>query len=317
MPLTPELKKLLEEKGIVGVSNEIGVVRVYVETREDAEKLLLEIPEIQVAGISYKVEPIISGRFFTLQALDLLERTSRVRPILGGISCANRYITAGTLTAIFRDKTTKELKILSNNHVLTRIIKGIEGEIGDEILQPSPYDDGTLSDVIGKLEKFVSIKLPPETNVIDAAIATCEVDSKPYEVMDIGTLGTITQALPNMVVKKSGRTTGLTRGMIFDTSATVKVYGYYSPDTYAIFEDQIVISPAIAAGGDSGSILCTEDNRIVGLIFAGSDRFTLANKFSYVSEMLNLEVIEKPIAKAGLSLLLLLPLAFVFIKRKS
>jgi intein/homing endonuclease len=249
MPVPPELKKKLEQEGIVGVSDPEfdRKIRVYVETEEDAKRVLMEMPEVKVAGVSIKTEPIVSGRFYALA------RTERVRPIIGGISCGNYKITAGTLGLIVRDKTTKKPLILSNNHVLTQVINGIEGEIGDPILQPGSYDGGTENDIVAKLLRFVTIKLPPETNLVDAAVAEIVegIDFKEFEIMDIGKVTGIAEAKEGERIYKSGRTSGLTQSTIFDTRATIKVYGYYSPDNYAIFEDQLISSTPFMAPGDS------------------------------------------------------------------
>jgi hypothetical protein len=308
MPVPPELKKKLEQEGIVGVSDpEFGgerKIRVYVETEEDAKKVLMEMPEVKVAGVSVKTEPIVSGRFYALA------RTERVRPIVGGISLGNYKITAGTLGLIVRDKATKKPLILSNNHVLTQVINGIEGEIEDPILQPGPYDGGTENDIVAKLLRFVTIKLPPETNLVDAAVAEVVegIDFKEFEIMDVGKVTGIAEAKEGERVFKSGRTTGLTQSTIFDTRATIKVYGYYSPDNYAIFEDQLISSTPFMAGGDSGSIWVNERGEVVGLGFAGSDKFSCANKIQNVINLLDIEIPTLP-KVAGFPVLL--PLAII------
>ena len=86
-----------------------------------------------------------------------------------------------------------------------------------------------------------------------------------------------------MKVKKYGRTTGLTKGRVYAINLTVDVE--YETGT-ARFDDQIIISPGtFSAGGDSGSLIVVDgtgrnkksDRLPVGLLFAGSDLFTIAN----------------------------------------
>jgi hypothetical protein len=312
MPVSPELRKKLEEEGIVGVSDpEFGErkIRVYVETPEDAEKVLMEMPEVKIAGVSIKTEPIVSGRFYALGTQQILaSRTERIRPILGGISIGNYKITAGTLGLIVRDKTTKQPLILSNAHILTQIINGTEGEINDPILQPGPYDGGTLEDTVGKLLRFVSIKLPPEANLVDCALATCEADFKEYEILDIGKIVGIGKAKIGDKIFKSGRTTELTQSTLFDDRAMIKVWGYYSPDNYAIFEDQLISSTPFMQGGDSGSIWVNERNEVIGLGFAGSDKLSCANKIENVANLLNIEI---PSVKIEMRAPILLGLALI------
>jgi len=83
-----------------------------------------------------------------------------------------------------------------------------------------------------------------------------------------------------MDIKKMGRTTGLTRGEILYTDATIDVS--YGADGVATFVDQLV-SGAMSAGGDSGSVIVTDDGmNIVGLLFAGSDTHTIFSRIQNV-----------------------------------
>jgi hypothetical protein len=297
MPLTEETKRMLAQKGIAGISDPPGQpVRIYIESEKD---LLLLPSEVSIAGISRPVKGIVSGRFYALQ-----DRTVKWRPAPSGISVGHKNITAGTLGCIVRDRTTGRRVILSNNHVLAY---SNQASIGDEILQPGKYDGGTLEDTIARLTRFVEIKEPPSTNLVDTAIATPLSDDLVIdEILDIGKLVGVVEAREGMGVKKSGRTTGLTSGKVFDTLATVKVYGYPFPEEYAIFEDQLIADP-IMKGGDSGSVWVSGDNRIMGLGFAGSDTFSVANKIQHVFDLLNLES-PREIAVAAIPILAL-PLA--------
>jgi len=288
MPITEEMKKLLLQKGITGVSDPNGKVRIYCETREDAEKLLMEMPEVKVAGISYEVEPIVSGRFFALQS-----RTEKWRTAPGGVSIGHPLVTGGTLGAVLYDNTGRKV-ILSNNHILAA---SNQGKIGDKILQPAKYDGGTDADAIATLYKFVELK--QDGNLVDAALALPLSDNLVSEdILGIGTPTGFGTAVEGMHVKKSGRTTGVTEGTVFDTKATIKVYGY--PWGYSTFEDQIIITPAMMDGGDSGCVILDDSNRIVGLGFAGSDKFAVANKIQYVVSMLGLS--ERGVAPTSPSL---------------
>lgn len=310
MPISPELKKKLQEEGISGISDPNGKIRIYCETEEDVKKILTEMPEVKIAGVSYKVEAVLSGRFYALQA-----RTSRWRPAPGGVSIGHPKVTAGTLGCVIRDKLTGKRVILSNNHILAA---SNQGKIGDPIYQPGVYDGGTEADTIAKLLRFVEIKRPPETNLVDAALAEpLSDDLVSDDILDIGKIVGIGEAVEGMVVKKSGRTTEVTSGKVFDTKATIKVYGYPWEEEYAIFEDQIIVMPAIAKGGDSGSACLDENNRLVGLLFAGSDEFTAFNKISNVMNLLDLEM-PKAIP-LGLPLLLgltVLPGVYLWTKKR-
>ena len=84
-----------------------------------------------------------------------------------------------------------------------------------------------------------------------------------------------------MKVLKYGRTTGLTKGRVYAINVTIDVT--YDTDV-ARFENQIMITPGtFSAGGDSGSLIVVDSKRsadhhkAVGLLFAGSSLYTIAN----------------------------------------
>lgn len=247
------------------------------------------------------------------------ERTRRWRPLVGGISIGHKDITAGTLSCLVEDQNGKKY-ILSNNHVLANENKA---KIGDEILQPGPYDGGKIpNDVVAKLSKFVEIKFPasecplakiivkilnfiakifrrktrfsfysielPE-NEVDCAIAEPIVEASP-EILEIGIPKGSAKVKEGEKVKKSGRTTGLTEGIVIDDDATIIVsYG----EKEALFIHQILVQGEnIARGGDSGSAVLNEDGYVVGLLFAGSEDGNLAivNHIYKVEELLGVRL---------------------------
>jgi len=86
------------------------------------------------------------------------------------------------------------------------------------------------------------------------------------------------------LVKKLGRTTGFTNGIVTQTNVVVDVQ--YDGGIVR-FEDQIAIEhielgKSFSAGGDSGSIIVDENDNAVGLLFAGNDVTTFANSIDNV-----------------------------------
>jgi len=69
-------------------------------------------------------------------------RTARERPCCPGMSIGHYQSTAGTFGAVVRDKKTKELMVLSNNHVLANgsSVQEVRAKAGDPILQPGGCD---------------------------------------------------------------------------------------------------------------------------------------------------------------------------------
>jgi hypothetical protein len=105
----------------------------------------------------------------------------------------------------------------------------------------------------------------------------------PY-ILGIGTVkGTVLPEL-GMKVQKSGRTTGLTHSTIRAIHAIVNVD--YNGKILK-FKDQILTN-SFDQGGDSGSLVLDEQNRAVGLLFAGSDEFTVLNPIDRVLDLLDI-----------------------------
>jgi hypothetical protein len=111
-------------------------------------------------------------------------------------------------------------------------------------------------------------------------------------ILEIGTLSAQTVAASiNQAVKKSGRTTGLTRSTIVGLNATISVaYEYECADSITggttftkTFKGQIVIAnqgSKFLNSGDSGSLMVedkTTNPRAVGLLYAGSSLYAIAN----------------------------------------
>lgn len=247
---------------------------------------------------------------------DEIDRKERWRPAPGGVSVGHKDITAGTLGAWVRKGG--EWLILSNNHVLANVN---EAEIGDPILQPGAYDGGTVDkDTIGLLTEYVEIRFSgasdcpiakavarminlfagltgsrtrlipyrePGDNLVDCALARPLVEKDvDQSILECGKPEGHAEPELGMIVKKSGRTTGLTRGEVTQVEATVSVN--MGDGRFAYFVDQFFVSKELdfSKGGDSGSLVMTEDSKAVGLLFAGSDSITVSNRFTNVRDEL-------------------------------
>jgi hypothetical protein len=265
-----------------------------------------------VAGIPTDV--LQTGVIRALQA-----PTDRFRPAPGGVSVGHVSITAGTLGCWVTKNGQKV--ILSNNHVLAN---SNDAEMGDPILQPGPFDGGNFpQDHIANLEQFVPIAFEGEPsqcqfanavisvfnlgcrainsstryratsvqavdNLVDAAIARPlnPADIK-EEILNIGPIQGTVQGELGMAVKKSGRTTGFTTGEIQQVDVTANVQ--YGAGQIALFTDQLMAG-AMSQGGDSGSAVLDDDNRLTGLLFAGSDTTTIINRIENVFSALGISL---------------------------
>lgn len=184
--------------------------------------------------------------------------------------------------------------ILSNNHVLADVNAG---KPGDLILQPGPFDGGLFpSDAVATLERYEPLVLTqfagPGYNLVDAAVAKPS-HSRHMTASIIGAIMPqgVDQARVGTFVIKAGRTTQVTVGIVIAVNATV-VVGYGSAGI-GLFRHQI-LTTAMAAGGDSGSLLMDRGLKAVGLLFAGSSRITVHNHIADVEAALGVRPVCAP-----------------------
>ncbi len=225
-----------------------------------------------------------------------LALTQRLRPVQGGFSVAHPRVTAGTIaTAVYDASASPGIPsryyILSNNHVLAN---SNNARIGDPILQPGPADGGTFpGDAIARLSRFVPIRFltPGSTplNLVDAALA-----EGPFHLLDrrIYWIGYVRGSRGGVRVgetlQKTGRTTNYTTGVVRAINATVNVN--YGGGRVARFARQIVTT-AMSAGGDSGSLVLDDAENAVALLFAGSSVATIMNDITYVERLLAIRIV--------------------------
>jgi len=167
---------------------------------------------------------------------------------------------------------------------------------GTPVIQPAPYDTGTLADRIGELERIVEIKPEDEgENLVDASSA---IPDSPFlvskEILEVGSVYGWSDPVADAILEKSGRTTCRRSGRIVDVNGTVRVEGY--PGGAAIFKDQIMFENpnwSVIAPGDSGSLAFTTIGGLpyaIGLCFAGSSSIGVANKIRNVINLLGIDM---------------------------
>lgn len=218
----------------------------------------------------------------------------RVRPCPGGFSVGHTRVTAGTFGCLvsFRGgPLAGRAFILSNNHVLANCN---DAAIDDPIVQPGRADGGSASaDVVAQLARWVPLQ-PDAENYVDAAIAEVRGGHEGWSdfvatyVEGIGVPSrTSREPAVGMAVEKSGRTTAHTRGSVQQVGVTTRVDFSPAFPKPLVFRDQMFLS-AMSEPGDSGSVIFCEGTReAVGLLFAGSDTVTVANRINLVISSLN------------------------------
>lgn len=209
-----------------------------------------------------------------------VNRKSKVRPAQPGVSIGHFESTAGTFGAVVKGDFKDGIAILSNNHILANSTDGLTGtsQPGDAVLQPGPYDHGKKEDVIARLHSFSPLIPEKEgntiINTIDAALAVpLRTDFVDSNILGLGRVNLTARAYPGMLTFKSGRSSEVTNGRIFSTGNTIRVKNV---DKNYIFEDQIGVA-AISKPGDSGSLVVSQFGKALGLLFAGSEKYSFVN----------------------------------------
>ncbi len=265
-----------------------------------------EVTTVTVTAIS-QANPSLTGS--AIVTVDSLNKAAQSGAVKLGTSGGNvndtngNFCCGGTLGSLLIRNGTNY--ILSNNHVLAKSDSGI---VGDAISQPGTIDSPTTCTTTGtvtvaNLSEFFNLETGPNPKV-DAALAQI-VNGQVDNTGKILLLGdTLTGGVPDAAaphagsgvaatvghaVAKSGRTTGLTCSTIVATSVLANVdYFRHCGDTTKAFTTSYtnLISVAggnFSAGGDSGSLIVTQDTSDpVALLFGGSDVDTVGNTISDV-----------------------------------
>ncbi len=202
----------------------------------------------------------------------------------------------GTLGSLIQDNSNHQY-LLSNNHVLAR---SDHASVGDTIIQPglidnncTPNGDGAGTTPVASLTGW----LPLSSSATNADAAIAQANSGAVNtsgnILELGSRqadGTLAAAPPgisstagkgeagslNLVVAKSGRTTGLTCGSISALNLDVTVDYYLDcaetkPYLTKTYTNQLAISGnQFTDSGDSGSLVVdTANAEPVGLYFTG------------------------------------------------
>ena len=295
---------------------------VYVDKDHPAMAALVQSLPPQMRGVGVKVE--LTDKFRALKGNPFKGNQGggeKGKPGGGGVShtakqtppiqlgtsggwrydLANGYCCGGTLGALVQVNGTQY--ILSNYHVLEAdIVSGGNGLVatdGSYVIQPGLIDvncSANSAQNVGTLKKVSSL---PGSNV-DCAIAQVIPGMVRTDgaILEIGTLSAQTvTAFLNQAVKKSGRTTGLTRSTISGLNATISVaYDNECAGGTAFtktFTGQIVVANRgnkFLNSGDSGSLMVEDvatNPRAVGLLYAGSSSIAIANPIDQVLTFLS------------------------------
>jgi hypothetical protein len=298
---------LMSVPGVVGTATGLapdGRIAILVYLKE-ATKTPLKGKGISAAGIPAEIEGVpvvteVTGEFRAMRrgggGGGVSHTAKQSFPIqLGtsggwGYDLANGYCCGGTLGSLVQKGGTQY--ILSNYHVLyADIVSGGNSRTaqpGDPVIQPGLIDVSCNAANANTVASLVANggSLPGAN--VDVGIAQIVTGRVSSSILEIGTISATTiGASLNQAVKKSGRTTGLSRSTVSGLNATVSIaYDNECAGGAAFtktFTGQIVIAnkgSKFLNSGDSGSLMVqdvTTNPKAVGLLYAGSSTSAIAN----------------------------------------
>lgn len=267
--------------------------RVYVERKFPNDELIAawRIPE-RIRGIATDVLP--------RSKTEMIADDGKYRPLKGGSQVKNQYVEgdndllAGTIGCLVRfDSPLQEVCALSCEHVLA------VGQAGLQVIVGQPrYVVSCCCCTYNQIGRVVNYE---KNDLVDCAVAALDQDivkeviasNTLNDVIGIGTLTGVAQAVCFEAVKKRGRTTELTTGMVTDV----------------IFENsQILIhptggSPKFADRGDSGSVIVNAANRVIGLLWATDAATRTKGVANHIGEVMReMEITIAGQSNAGLNI---------------
>lgn len=232
-------------------------IQVQVVEKVDADELAdADLIPLMIGNVKTDVVEVGRVEFHAL--------TAKVRPLESGYSLGATHQgtkSTGTLGGFAQSVVSgqEHYFVLSCNHVLAKLGTF---PLGVEATQPGPDDGGGSADAVGQLWSYSPMSTTQD-NRVDAALATVEEEMitpiRPYAPGFVPAKDIVI----GMAVLKNGRTTELTAGVVLADKVTVDIGGYRMVDQVSSSYD--------CAGGDSGSLVLVRDNnKAVGLHFAGN-----------------------------------------------
>ncbi|MEU4447128.1 DNA/RNA non-specific endonuclease [Actinosynnema sp. NPDC050801] len=201
-------------------------------------------------------------------------RKTRIDPVVPGVSLGHVRVSAGTFGCVVYDRVDGTPYVLSNWHVL----HGPQGALGEDVVQPGVHDDNRTDR--NRLGRLVRSHLGAAG---DCAIATIEDRRFESEILDLGVaVDRLGEPELGDKVVKSGRTTGVTHGVVRRVDTLVKIdygpgVGQRQVGCFEIGPDPArpAADGEISMGGDSGSAWVFKASNgktgktMAGLHFAG------------------------------------------------
>ena len=304
-----------------GMPTGLDALRVYVRKKKTRDELRRDDSKPVRPAIPFNKDNISEDDIFDVENkpqvkmlrsdeiwTDIIESPTPVRfqsyktrygTLKGGISIGLEAETTGTLGCIVRNavgttsRPTREFYILTAGHVL-----GNYGRASTAfVCQPGAQDYPSLGGAsttfrVAETVQYTPMPFgPPGANRItcDAGIARTiggKTETLEVKVAECGGAIGTGVGREKAIVKKVGRTTGLTLGRITDLASSFTIPNPANSSEEVILSNQITAT-AMSREGDSGAILFDEENRIIGLLVAGTEDKSIYSPIDVVLSALN------------------------------
>lgn len=240
------------------------------DTTRIPESFVIDGIEVPTDVLQRSYEPA----FQVVPRIETNPRKVRIDPIVPGISVGSFRRSAGTIGCIVYDQNDGTPYVLSNWHVF----HGPSGSIGDDVVQPGFHDDNRVRR--NRLGRLVRSHLGAAG---DCAVATIEDRAFAAEILELEVpVEELGEAELDDKVVKSGRTTGVTHGIVtrVNVIASIDYGGDFNGQEIGGFEigpdeDHPPANGEISMAGDSGSVWLFKSSNgrpsrvLAGLHFAG------------------------------------------------
>ncbi|WP_367134535.1 hypothetical protein [Saccharothrix sp. HUAS TT1] len=201
------------------------------------------------------------------------------------------YVVAGTLGALVTPRRRHVVMALTSFHVAC---VDDAWAVGDPMVHPSRIDGGhPVHDRVGALARAAL------SGRVDAAAIVLTTPRVRAEVVGLGAVTGAADARVSLRVRKRGRTTAVTEGVVASTDAAITL-DFGAGIGVRTLRDQIRIETrGFADHGDSGAVLLDDGNRVVGLYCAGSPTRGFANPVGAVLDQLDVDLLLTPGARVS------------------
>lgn len=252
----------------------LDLLQEYQQSDQEIADLVDELKELQTAAVTAPS----NGQAFDPRA--------KTRPLSAGLSIsAADGRSAGTLCCFVRVPGSPEVFALTSEHVVPNATRG------SVVLQPGKLDGGDDADAIGEVERVIEAS-ELEGRAAGALIRLRAADTETFvtELPGLGELtGIATNVAQGLKVASLGRSSGLARAAIVGVNATMMIGGPSGP----IRLSEMILTERLSKPGDSGAPVVTEDGKLIGFIYAGSNETTVVMPIKPVLDAFKVELIHK------------------------